>query len=203
MKKKWIAVLCVLTGVLAAGEARAQEMRTGPGTVEVTLAPVGGTFFREGGETPEPGFGSYDLGAGLTFNVNRYFGIEAEVGGALGVSQDLLIGGDTSSLRPPHMLSYGGSLVFSIPNQSAFVPYVAGGVGGLTVFERASLDVNQTETFLTGNIGGGLKWYGGRWGLRGDYRLIPVRSKDGAPEFFGRETRYGHRVYGGIIVNLR
>ena len=59
-------------------------------------------------------------------------------------------------------------------------------------------------TFLTGNVGGDVKWYAsnGRWGLRGDYRFTAVRDKDDAPSFFGRDTRYGHRVYGGLIVNV-
>ena len=47
-----------------------------------------------------------------------------------------------------------------------------------------------------------MKWYAGRWGLRGDYRFIGVRSKDDAPEFFGRENRFGHRVYGALLLNL-
>ena len=72
----------------------------------------------------------------------------------------------------------------------------------MSLFEKASLGINQTETFFTGNVGGGVKWYAGRWGLRGDYRFIGVQSKDDAPEFFGQETRYGHRVYGAIIVNV-
>jgi hypothetical protein len=72
----------------------------------------------------------------------------------------------------------------------------------MSVFEKADLGIDQTETFLTGNVGGGLKWYSGRWGLRGDYRFIMVQSKDDAPEFFGRETRYGHRIYGAVLVNL-
>jgi hypothetical protein len=91
--------------------------------------------------------------------------------------------------------------VLSAANRSAIVPYATGGVGGLSLFHRASLGINDTETFLTGNVGGGLKWFHGRWGLRGDYRFLAVRSKDDAPSFFGRETRYGHRVYGGILVN--
>jgi hypothetical protein len=40
-----------------------------------------------------------------------------------------------------------------------------------------------------------------RWGLRGDYRFGPTKSKDDAPEFFGRETRYVHRVYVAIVIN--
>ena len=63
----------------------------------------------------------------------------------------------------------------SAANRSSVVPYVTGGVGGLSLFEKASLGINDTETFLTGNVGGGVKWYTGRWGLRGDYRFIAVQ----------------------------
>ena len=54
-----------------------------------------------------------------------------------------------------------------------------------------------------GNVGGGVKWYApnNRWGLRGDYRFSATRSKDDAPVFFGRETRYVHRVYAAVIIN--
>jgi hypothetical protein len=38
-------------------------------------------------------------------------------------------------------------------------------------------------------------------GIRADYRFIGIKSKDGAPAFFGlTETRYGHRIYGGIVL---
>jgi len=55
----------------------------------------------------------------------------------------------------------------------------------------------------SGDAGGGLKWYAnnGRWGVRGDYRFIAVRANDTAPAFFGQERRYGHRVYGAVIIN--
>ena len=76
------------------------------------------------------------------------------------------------------------------------------GVGGLTTFERVEVGLNDDKTFFVGNVGGGVKWYSGRWGLRGDYRFIAVQSKDDAPEFFGRETRYGHRFYGAVLLNL-
>jgi hypothetical protein len=71
------------------------------------------------------------------------------------------------------------------------------------MFERPTLGVNDSQTFLTGNVGGGLKWYApnGRWGLRGDYRYLAVRANDSAPAFFGQETRYGHRVYGAVVIN--
>jgi hypothetical protein len=100
------------------------------------------------------------------------------------------------------LINYSGNLVLSAPNRSSVVPYVTGGVGGLSLLETTRLGISGTETFLTGNVGAGLKWYAGRWGLRADYRFLAVRSKDDAPAFFGRETRYGHRVYGGLLLNI-
>jgi outer membrane protein with beta-barrel domain len=198
---RWFAVLLAAAGLVGTGQAYAQESVTGPGAVVVTIIPGGGTFFTEGKDAKGPSFGNYDLGAAVAVNFNRYVGIEGEVSGALGISQDLQIGGLTSSLKTPNLLNYSGNLVLSAANRSSVVPYVTGGVGGLSLFETRSLGINSAETFLTGNVGGGVTWYSGRWGLRGDYRFIAVQSKDDAPDFFGQETRYGHRVYGGVILN--
>jgi hypothetical protein len=199
---RWIVVVLAVVGLAGTRQAYAQETVPGPGAVVVTFIPGGATFFTEGKDTKGPSFGNYDLGAGVTVNVNRYVGIEGEVSGALGIAQDLQLGGQTSNLKTPHLLNYSGNLVVSAPNHSAVVPYVTGGVGGLSVFERSGLGITGTQTFLTGNVGGGVSWYAGRWGLRGDYRFIAVQSKDDAPAFFGQETRYGHRVYGGVLVNV-
>ena len=198
---RWIAVLAVV-GLMGTDIAYAQEAAAGPGIVEATIIPGGGTFFTEGKDTQGPSFGNYDLGASLTVNFNRYVGVEGEVSGGLGITQDLTSGGLTSNSRTPNLLNYTGNVVVSAPNRSSVVPYVTGGAGGLSLFERAGLGITDTETFLTGNVGGGVKWYSGRWGLRGDYRFVAVQSKDDAPAFFGQETRYGHRVYGGFIVNV-
>jgi len=134
-------------------------------------------------------------------NFNRYVGIEGEVSGAVGITQDLDISGATLTTRTPHLLNYNGNVIVHAARGSV-VPYVTGGVGGQTLLERTGLGINDTETFLTGNVGGGLKWYAGRWGLRGDYRFIAIQGKDDAPSFWGQDTRYGHRVYGGVILNV-
>ena len=199
---RWIAVLLTAVGLMGSGEVYAQEATPGPGAVQVTIIPGGATFFTEGKNSQGPSFGNYDLGAGLAVNFNRYIGIEGEVSGALGIAQDLQLGGATANLKTPNLLNYSGNLVLYAPNRSSVVPYVTGGIGGLSAFERPGLGINNTETFLTGNVGGGLNWYAGRWGLRGDYRFVAVRAKDDAPDFFGQETRYGHRVYGGVILNV-
>ena len=198
---RWMAVLFTAVSIVGVGRANAQETAPGPGLLEVTIVPGGGTFFTS--SNTGPSFGSYNLGGALTYNVNRVVGIEGEVGGTLGVPQDLQLGSVTSNEKGPNQLNYTANLVVSAPTHTSVVPYVIGGIGGLTMFERPSLGVIGHQSFLTGDVGGGVKWYApnGRWGLRGDYRFIAVRSKDDAPAFFGQDTRYGHRVFGAVVVN--
>jgi Outer membrane protein beta-barrel domain len=197
-----IAVLLAVLAVSGAGRAYAQETASGAGTVVVTVIPAGATFFTEGKDTNGPSFGNYDLGGAVAFNFNRYVGVEAEVSGSLGVSQDLEFTERTANLKTPNLLNYSGNLVLSAPTGSV-VPYIVGGVGGLTLFDKVALGISDSETFLTGNVGAGLQWFKGRLGIRGDYRFVAVQSKDEAPGFFGQETRYGHRVYGALLINAR
>jgi hypothetical protein len=197
-----VALFLVVSGVFGATAAFAQETQpASAGAVEVAVIPGGGTFFMKGKTTGEPSFGSYDAGGALTVNFNRYVGVEGEVGGSAGISQSL--SGFQGQLKSPNMLQYTGNVVVSVPNRSSVVPYITGGVGGLSIFDNAALGLAATRTFLTGNVGGGVKWYAGSWGLRVDYRFVAVRSQADAPGFFGQETRYGHRVYGGVILNIR
>lgn len=198
-----IASLLTVAAIGAATPVFAQDAAPGPGKVVITIIPGGATFFTEAEDNPQgPSFGNYELGGSVAVNFNRYVGLEGEVSGALGVSQTLQVGTFTVDGRSPNLLNYSGNLVLSAPNRSAVVPYLTGGVGGLTLFERRALIVDDAETFLTGNVGGGITWHAGRWGLRGDYRFIAVQSKDDAPAFFGREERYGHRVYAGVLLNI-
>ena len=195
-----IAAIVLIGMMLGVGGAAAQET-TGPGFVEVTYMPAGAAFFTSQGNAPS--FGNYGFGTAVTFNINRYVGIEAELGSMIATTSDLQFGNLDSNTKAPNMLSYTGNAVVSLWTGHAVVPYATGGVGGLTMFERPGVGVFNDETFLTGNVGGGVKWYApnNRWGLRGDYRFAVTRSKDDAPEFFGRDTRYVHRVYAAVIIN--
>ena len=204
MKRSFTAVITVITlGVSVPTFAQTREpSSSGPGVVEITIIPGGGTFFTEGKDTQGPSFGNYDLGGSVALNFNRWVGVEGEVSGALGISQSLDFSGATqANAKTPHLLSYSGNVIVNAAKGSV-VPYVTGGIGAQTLFERASLDISDADTFLTGNVGGGVKWYAGRWGLRGDYRFIAVQSQDDAPLFFGRQERYGHRVYAGVLLNV-
>jgi hypothetical protein len=199
----WIAGAMTVVGLALASPLHAQEASApGPGTVVVSIIPGGATFFTESSNAKGPSFGNYGLGGAVAVNFNRWVGVEGEVSGALGVTQNLQLGGTTSSLKTPNLLNYTGNVVVHAANRSSVTPYATGGVGGLTIFDAATLGISKTDTFLTGNVGGGVEWFSnGRWGLRGDYRFIAVRSKDDAPSFFGQDTRYGHRVYGGVVIN--
>jgi len=59
--------------------------------------------------------------------------------------------------------------------------------------KQASLAINSTEKFLTGNVGGGLKWYApnGIWGQRGDYRFVAAESKDESRRSLARTRHTG------------
>ena len=155
--KRSIAVVIAALVIVGEGRASAQEVTAGPGTVEITAIPGGGTFFTSRHNAPS--FGNYTLGGALTYNINPIVGVEGEVSGAFGVSQDLAFGGITTNQKSPNTLNYATNVVVSAPTHSSVVPYVAGGVGGLTMYERAGLGINGTQTFLTGNVGGGVKWY--------------------------------------------
>jgi hypothetical protein len=196
--KGTIAGLLVVSSLLAAGPVFAQETTPGPGKLEVSIIPGGFTWFQKKDASPE--FGNFDIGGAAAWNFTRVVGAEAEVAGSFGYRQDLneVFGRE----KTPNMLSYTGNVVANLPGHRV-VPYATGGIGGLTVYNRELLGVFDTQTHLTGNVGGGVKWFApnGRWGLRGDYRFQAIRKKDDASEFFGRETQYGNRVYGAVIIN--
>ena len=198
-----IAALVVMGIMFGVGGAYAQESNSGvgPGFVEVTYMPAGAAFFTSKGNAPS--FGNYGFGTAVTFNLNRVVGIEGEIASMIATTSGLQFGDLPDNVKAPNMLSYTGNVVVSLASGHSVVPYAVGGVGGLTMFERPALGVLSDETFLTGNVGGGVKWYAPNnwWGLRGDYRFAANRSKDDAPEFFGRETRYVHRVYAAVIIN--
>lgn len=199
---KWVLVPFLVLSLATADRAFAQEGPAGAGQLEITLIPGGGTVFLESTDASAPSFGNYELGGSVTYNVNRFIGVEGEVASSLGISQSLDFG-YPDDVRTPDMLTYSGNLVVSLPTGKSVVPYVTGGAGGLSLFSREEFGVNDTETLFTTNVGGGVKWYAGRWGLRGDYRFIAVPSRDEVSAFgFGTEARYGHRVYGAVVLNI-
>ena len=199
---RWIGTLFTAATMIAiVGPVYAQETGNEPGVVQITLIPGGATFVTDGTNTDGSGFGNYQVGGAVAFNFTRHIGVEGEASAALGIAQDLQVGGVSSNSKTPNLLNYSGNVIVYGPRYG-IVPYATGGVGSLVSFKRAELGVDDTQAFLTGNVGGGVNWYAGRWGIRGDYRFIAIRSQSDAPAFFGQQTRYAHRVYGGVLLNL-
>ena len=103
--KRFIAVLIAALSVLGTSQAFAQESAAaGPGPLVVTIIPGGATFFTEGKDTHGPSFGNYGLGGAVAVNFNRFVGVEGEVSGALGVTQDLQLGNITSNVKTPNQI---------------------------------------------------------------------------------------------------
>jgi opacity protein-like surface antigen len=198
---KWsMASLILASSVLATGTAYAQEPTPGPGVVEVSVIPGGATFVTSKGDAPD--FQNYDAGAALGYNFSRIVGVEGEVTGSFGLKQNVGLFSLGGEEKTPNLLSYTGNVVVMLPGHS-WAPYVTGGIGGTTLYQREILGILNTDTFFTSNVGGGVKWYfGDRWGVRGDYRFIAVNSKDNAPEFFGADDRFSHRIYGAVVINV-
>jgi hypothetical protein len=203
MSRKLFAALAVV--MLTAASAFAQEHGIGAGRYEIGAFPGGGMFFAKTSNGNEPAFGNYALGGSFALNANRFVGIEAEGGGTLGVRQSFTFA-DTeyTDQRSPSTFLYQGNVVVSpMGSDRTWVPYATGGLGGLTLSRHRGapdLGITAYKSYLTGNMGGGLKWFGtNHIGLRADYRFFIVGNNDSAPLFFGNETRYGHRVQGGLI----
>jgi opacity protein-like surface antigen len=196
----------VVVAVFAAGAAYAQEAGIGGGRVEISAFPGGGFTFIESDNGDEPDFTNFAVGGSLTANLNRWVGLEGEIGWAPGVHQRVSFDAQTfDDQHTPCMFGYNASVVVSpFGNNRGLVPYVSGGMGGLMLLdikEVANLGITDRTTFVTATAGGGLKWFASRhWGVRADYRLFMVKQNDTAPAFFGQENRYGHRVYGGLVL---
>ena len=87
--KHFIATVLTVVAVAGATPAFAQESAPGPGKVVITIIPGGATFFTEAEDNPQaPSFGNYELGGSVAVNFNRYVGVEGEVSGGIGVSQN-------------------------------------------------------------------------------------------------------------------
>jgi len=198
--------LCLtVAAVFVAAYAYAQETGAGAGRFEIGAFPGGGMFFTASSNGNEPSFGNYALGGSFTYNANRWIGIEGEGGATIGLHQDFNVGPLAfNDQKTPSMWSYSGNLVVNpAGSDRSIVPYAIGGVGGLTMTPYGSVErlgINNYDTYLTGNVGGGVKWFSTRhFGIRGDYRFFLIKGNDTAPLFFGNENRYGHRVQAGLV----
>ena len=129
----------------------------------MTYIPAGVGYFTAKGNSPS--FGNYGLGTAGSYHVNRFIGIEGESVAMISTTSSLQCGDVSFNIKAPNVLAYTGNVLYSPWTGHSVAPYAAGGIGGLTMFERPLVGVNNGQTFLVGNVGGGVKWYArnGRW----------------------------------------
>ena len=210
------ALLVVM--ILFAASGAAAQSTTGAGKGEVSLFPMGGTFFTGGDDNQEVDFNVYTAGGNLTHYLTERAAIEGELTVSFGLAQDVLFRkAEVLHVQMPNVWSYFGNLVV-FPSGSAgkrVAYYFTGGVGAVSLQSRPptvqfgyDVDTVGLQTFLAENIGGGVKIFRGAdapdWGFRADYRYVIVNANDGAPAFFAKTTnRSGHRVSFGVLFTWR
>jgi hypothetical protein len=206
--------------ILAAGcsVASAQEATIGAGKVEIGGFPGGGTFFVGGDDNKEVNFNVYTAGGGLTYYFTEAVALEGEFTGSVGWAQDVHF--NNSKLihnQMPTVWSTFGNIVFFPGGTSGKrMPfYVSGGIGVVMLSPRVptkvlgyDVDVVGTQSFISENIGGGIKIFRGadapNWGFRVDYRYLFVNENDDAPEFFASsKSRGAHRIYVGMLYTWK
>ncbi len=206
---------CLIAVALVAGCAVASAQEApGAGRLELGGFPGGGLWLVNGDDNTEVNFNNYDFGGGATWHLNPMVAVEAEAAYGLGISQNVRYQNrELLRVLLPYTLGTSGNIVIS-PGGSAkrVAGYVTGGAGMLTLFARTStgmiFGLTDNETFVTTNVGGGVKFFRGEdapnWGYRVDYRLVIVNSKSDAVAFFAQsKRRLGHRFYIGMIYRKR
>jgi hypothetical protein len=205
----FLASTVTALGLASVAFAQSPEQAAGAGRYEVGVFPGGGTLFTQGTTTAQSSFKNYALGGSATVNLSPYVGLEGEIGAGLGLKQTIDFNQlAVADLKSPNTLAYNGDVaIYPRGKDHAIVPYVIGGLGGLTMFARselAPLALSTNATFLTENVGGGVKWFASNnWGAGADYRFIVVNHKSTADPFFaGSANRYGHRISGRLLYTF-
>ena len=207
-------VLFIIVLLLAGGAvATAQELGPGAGTLEVGGFPGGGLWLVSGDDDTEVNFNNWSYGGGLSWYLRPRVAVEAEAAFGLGLAQGVNYRQrEVVAAQVPNTLGMTGNVVF-FPGGSnrRLAPYVTGGAGTLTLISRNStkqFGVTDAESFLTTNLGGGVKLFRSdtarNWGFRVDYRLVMVnRNSDAVPFFARSKQRLGHRLYAGMLYVIR
>src|SRR6267378_6814588 len=133
-----VSVLIAAAAIIAGGSASAQDAGSasgdGPGLVEVTVIPAGAAFFSS--KNGAPSFGNYGLGTAVTYNINSVIGVEGEFGAMIATTSNLQFGDLNHHTKAPNFMNYNVNAIVTAASLGSARVYGAGGVGGLTMFER-------------------------------------------------------------------
>jgi hypothetical protein len=207
-RKLWILLVVGLLPIVDR-PARAQEV-VGAQRVEINSALfAGGNIFLPKTASSER-LRAFIVNLALTANLNQFVGFEGDVGVALGRHTALDLYGVAPSQRStltPTVIVYTGSVVVNpIRSDRRYVPFVQAGVGGwrtLNGEEAGNVRLSPSTTYLSGMVGGGLRWFPIRhWGLRLDYRYFVLADTNTAAVADNGPRRTAHQLYAGLIVTF-
>jgi hypothetical protein len=173
-KLRYLAAAAALVAALGATSAEAQVLgpAEGAGNDMLTLNLFGGGYSPASSLTAGSEFrNSGTVGVAATLWVHPLVGVRANglfarTDASQGVPEGL-------KDEKPNVWAYSGDLVLRLPFSTAngrdtWFPYLLGGLGGKTYdFDQAG-----TETDFAGNVGAGIEYRIGRWGVQAEVRDI-------------------------------
>lgn len=151
------------------------------------------------------------LVATVGYRLTPMFTAEGEFTWIIPVTQTLDLGqGASAERKSPDILAYQANLRADLPVWSSGAPYVAAGLGALTVLSNTDEDrfpqLEESETMFALNFGAGLNWdLGSRWALRGDFRELvafPSDNANGLSDASGADPIWMERVTAGLAYRF-
>jgi hypothetical protein len=170
--------------------------------IDITTIPAGALWVRSGKTSAQPSFQSYVPGAAVGVKLSQYIAVEGEAAWGIGSRQELKFDGSRDGFfKTPLLFGYSASvLVNAVPSDRMVVPYGVAGIGGMHLSSREELGILNSSNFFIGEVGAGVKVMFGKWGVRGDYRFLSLRAQEEDTSFVGPQTRFGNRIYAGVVV---
>lgn len=176
MIKKTLLCSMMVLGLLGL----TQNGQCGPKAGEFTISPMIGGHIFEGNQDPfnETGIGDMHIDDGLAFGLGLGYQFSKNLGIELMINMTNT-DADISGVNPdPDINAYPVhlDLIYNLTPDSAFVPYVAAGLGSITFSNK---DVDNDTDFMM-NYGAGLKYYvTDSIAVRADVRhLVSITAND-------------------------
>src|SRR5262245_20648502 len=201
-----ITVAALLSLSMVSGIASAQ----GQAQTEVSL--MGGFQVLNENDTALPdNFVNIPAVATVSYGLSPLLALEGEFTWMIPVKQDVNVEpGPSQKLKSPDILAYQANLRANWTVTPVWSPYLAGGLGAMTVLSNTDADrfpqVSESETMFAINFGGGMSYaLSPSWALRGDFREFvgfPSDNATGLSDATGADPIWMERGAVGIAYRF-
>jgi opacity protein-like surface antigen len=160
-----------------AGGATVAAAEDGSFTSRAGVSVLGGIQALNQNDTALPeGLVNVPLVGTLTYELTPVLAVEGEFTWLIPVEQDVdLAPGVTEKRKTPDILAYQGNLRARLPLDTAWRPYLVGGLGAMTFLSNTDSDrlpqLDESQTVFAINFGAGVTYdFTPRVALRADFR---------------------------------